>query len=134
MASESQANFENWIDQHVESWTKHKTDDDNEFDIYSDNIIDFNQGLHDRVADLKTKPVKDVFTDSLLLPIQKLRLLLDELENEPDLDSQITIVLDSGKGFIRGVSLLVVDPVIELVLNRVSYDTLITYQKYLQLS
>lgn len=101
-ASKSLTLFESWIDKKLAD-------------------VDVNSTLHQRIVALNVEDVYKVFADSINKnsPFQKLLKLLKELDDVKNEDSRVRILCENQGGFIRGMSLLFVDPVAELACNRV---------------
>jgi len=104
-ASKSQDNFENWIDERLLNWIPDTND---------------TSSLYQLVVGLKQRDYKEVFAKSNFKSIQQLRNLFELLhQNETNKDFCINQLRDSKFAFVGGLSLLFLDPVIELALNRV---------------
>ena len=106
-ASKSQDAFESWIDKRVSTLS----------------VTDADSTWYKCIVDLKKRNVDDALANNINnkdSPFQKLLKLLKELEEEANEDSRNRILCDDKGGFVRGLSLMFVDPVVELALNDVS--------------
>ena len=114
-ASKSQEAFESWIDKRLSI-----AEPDSE-------------SLYQQIVDLKKRNVEDVFANIIVneeSSFRKLQNLFKQLDEEVNKDSQIRILCENPGGFVRGLSLMFVDPVVELALDRVSSFRIILFMYY----